>query len=54
MFVWAKIPSLYNDGYELSDEVFTNANVFITPGGIFGTAGERLYPGEPVQSGRKV
>lgn len=40
MFVWAKIPSKYKNGYELSDEVLYNSNVFITPGGIFGTAGD--------------
>jgi LL-diaminopimelate aminotransferase len=40
MFVWAKIPSKYKTGYELSDEVLYNSNVFITPGGIFGTAGD--------------
>jgi LL-diaminopimelate aminotransferase len=40
MFVWAKIPSKYKDGYALSDEVLYNANVFITPGGIFGSAGD--------------
>ena len=39
MFVWAKIPSEYKDGYALSDEVLYENNVFITPGGIFGTAG---------------
>jgi len=39
MFVWAKIPAGYKDGYALSDEVLYNANVFITPGGIFGNAG---------------
>jgi LL-diaminopimelate aminotransferase len=39
MFVWAKIPSNYKDGYELSDEVLYNKNVFITPGGIFGSNG---------------
>lgn len=39
MFIWAKIPDRYRDGYELSDEVLTNARVFITPGGIFGSAG---------------
>ena len=39
MFVWATIPSLYKDGYELSDKVLQGANVFITPGGIFGSAG---------------
>lgn len=41
MFVWASIPSKYKDCYELSDEVLYNSNVFITPGGIFGTAGEK-------------
>jgi len=40
MFVWAKIPSTYKDGYALSDEVLYNSNVFITPGGIFGSAGD--------------
>ena len=39
MFVWAKIPSSYDSGYQLSDEVLHQANVFITPGGIFGTNG---------------
>ena len=39
MFVWAKIPAKYKDGYALSDKVLYDANVFITPGGIFGTAG---------------
>ncbi len=39
MFVWAKIPAGYKDGYALSDEVLYQANVFITPGGIFGDAG---------------
>jgi aspartate/methionine/tyrosine aminotransferase len=40
MFVWAKIPSKYKTGYELSDAVLYNSNVFITPGGIFGSAGD--------------
>ena len=40
MFVWAKIPATYKTGYQLSDEVLYNANVFITPGGIFGSAGD--------------
>ncbi|HRP55589.1 aminotransferase class I/II-fold pyridoxal phosphate-dependent enzyme [Agriterribacter sp.] len=39
MFVWAKIPGTYKDGYALSDEVLYTSNVFITPGGIFGSAG---------------
>jgi LL-diaminopimelate aminotransferase len=41
MFVWAKVPEKYTDGFELSDFVLYNANVFITPGGIFGSAGEK-------------
>lgn len=41
MFVWAKIPSKYKTGFELSDEVLHNSNVFVTPGGIFGDAGEK-------------
>lgn len=39
MFVWAKIPNQYADGYALSDEILHGARVFITPGGIFGDAG---------------
>ena len=39
MFVWAKVPSAFKDGFVLSDEVLYNANVFITPGGIFGSNG---------------
>lgn len=41
MFVWAAIPGKYKNGFELSDEVLYKANVFITPGGIFGTAGDK-------------
>ncbi len=41
MFVWAKIPNGLKDGYELSDQVLYNSNVFITPGGIFGSAGNQ-------------
>lgn len=41
MFVWAAIPSAHSDGFALSDEVLYNAGVFITPGGIFGSAGEQ-------------
>lgn len=39
MFVWAAIPLEYKDGYALSDKILHSANVFITPGGIFGSAG---------------
>jgi aspartate/methionine/tyrosine aminotransferase len=39
MFVWARIPAPYKTGFELSDEILYGANVFITPGGIFGSQG---------------
>ncbi|MES1217878.1 MAG: aminotransferase class I/II-fold pyridoxal phosphate-dependent enzyme [Bacteroidota bacterium] len=53
LFVWAKVPGKYykksnasqipplGGGGALSDDVLYNANVFITPGGIFGSAGEK-------------
>jgi LL-diaminopimelate aminotransferase len=40
LFIWAKVPDTYKDGYALSDKVLYDAAVFITPGGIFGPAGE--------------
>jgi LL-diaminopimelate aminotransferase len=41
MFIWAKIPSVYKDGYALSEVLLHNSNIFITPGGIFGSEGEQ-------------
>ncbi|PZR27365.1 MAG: aminotransferase [Citrobacter freundii] len=41
MFVWARIPEAFKTGFELSDEVLYKANVFLTPGGIFGSAGDK-------------
>jgi aspartate/methionine/tyrosine aminotransferase len=41
LFIWAKIPDKYKDGYELSDDVLYNKNVFLTPGGIFGSNGNQ-------------
>ena len=41
MFVWASIPSGYESGYALSDKLLQEAFVFITPGGIFGDAGDK-------------
>lgn len=41
LFVWAKIPAHYADAYALSDEVLYGSNVFLTPGGIFGSQGNR-------------
>lgn len=39
MFVWAKIPTTYPDGFAMSDDILQKSAVFITPGGIFGTEG---------------
>lgn len=39
LFVWAGVPAGYPDGFALSDEILYNAQVFITPGGIFGNNG---------------
>ncbi|MEI5986238.1 MULTISPECIES: pyridoxal phosphate-dependent aminotransferase [Sphingobacterium] len=41
LFVWAKIPATYQDSYQLADDILYKAHVFITPGGIFGSAGEQ-------------
>jgi LL-diaminopimelate aminotransferase len=41
MFMWARITGDYKNSYDLSDDVLYNYNVFITPGGIFGSAGEK-------------
>jgi LL-diaminopimelate aminotransferase len=41
LFVWAKIPDHYNDAYALSDEILYGSSVFLTPGGIFGSQGNR-------------
>jgi LL-diaminopimelate aminotransferase len=41
LFVWAKIPGTYSNGFELSDEILQRTKVFITPGGIFGNAGDK-------------
>lgn len=42
MFVWAKIPEHYADCYALSDELLYERHVFLTPGGIFGSNGNRF------------
>jgi len=41
MFVWAAIPATEQDGYTLTDRILQQAKVFITPGGIFGSNGNR-------------
>lgn len=39
LFVWAAVPQGVQDGYVLSDQILQLCQVFITPGGIFGSAG---------------
>ena len=41
MFLWGRIPSIYNNVEELTERVLHQARVFITPGFIFGSNGER-------------
>ncbi len=41
MFMWAVIPETYKDCYEMSDKILYESNVFVTPGAIFGSAGEK-------------
>lgn len=41
MFLWGKIPEYYKDAEELTERVLHQARVFITPGFIFGSNGNR-------------
>ena len=41
MFVWAKVPDKYPSGEALADELLHETGVFITPGIVFGSNGER-------------
>lgn len=41
MFLWAKIPNFWKDAGEISDKILYEKNVFITPGLIFGSNGNR-------------
>jgi LL-diaminopimelate aminotransferase len=41
LFVWAAIPQQWESGFALSDAVLQGARVFLTPGGIFGSEGDR-------------
>ena len=42
MFVWAKVPESVDSVEKLVDDILYKANVFITPGFIFGSNGERF------------
>ena len=41
MFLWAKIPDHITDSSELADKVLYEAQVFIAPGIVFGSLGDR-------------
>jgi aspartate/methionine/tyrosine aminotransferase len=41
MFLWGKIPEKYSDVEELTERILHKARVFITPGFIFGSNGNR-------------
>ncbi len=42
LFLWGRIPDNYADSGKLADKVLYDANVFITPGFIFGSKGKRF------------
>ena len=41
MFLWGKIPALYEKVEDLTEKVLHDARVFLTPGFIFGSNGQR-------------
>lgn len=41
MFLWGKIPEKYSNAEELTERILHEARVFVTPGFIFGSNGER-------------
>lgn len=41
LFLWAKIPDNYKDALTFSNEILSKTGIFITPGFIFGSAGEK-------------
>ncbi|NJL14234.1 MAG: aminotransferase class I/II-fold pyridoxal phosphate-dependent enzyme [Microscillaceae bacterium] len=40
MFLWARIPSPFADGFAFSEALLEQNRVFLTPGGVFGAAGQ--------------
>ena len=41
LFVWGRLPEGAGDCYEFSDKILNSCGVFLTPGGIFGSEGNR-------------
>ncbi len=42
LFAWGRVLEKWKDGYALSDEMLYSADVFLTPGGIFGNEGKKF------------
>ena len=42
LFLWARIPEKYSNVEDLTEKVLHEANVFLTPGFIFGSKGQRF------------
>lgn len=42
LFLWGKIPNQYHSAEELTDKILYEASVFMTPGSIFGSNGDRF------------
>jgi LL-diaminopimelate aminotransferase len=41
LFIWGRVPEIYSSGEELTEKLLHEADVFITPGMIFGSRGGR-------------
>lgn len=41
LFLWGRIPDGVKDSFSFADTILDNYNIFLTPGAIFGSAGER-------------
>jgi len=54
LFVWAKINDRFKDCYDCSDFILHNSYVFITPGAIFGSAGEKYVRVSLCATERKI
>lgn len=42
MFLWAKVPDTFRNGAELADKLLYEARVFVTPGIVFGSEGDKF------------
>jgi aspartate/methionine/tyrosine aminotransferase len=42
LFVWAAVPQHFSNGYALADKLLYDFDIFVTPGGVFGEAGDKF------------